>query len=855
MAGDVNGDGTLDLVVANGADTKLTVLTNSGAGLFGLASSPGGANNVPSVGVADFNGDGRLDVVAANYYSGSVTVLTNNGAGLYAVAATLPTGAYPLNVSTGDVNGDGKPDFVVADSGASTVMVYTNNGQGGFASSGAFACGSATWAALIVTNLYGGGRVDIVTADSSDGTLTVLTNGGGGRFAAACKYPVGSTPESVAAVDVNGDGWVDLISANGGGNTLTVLTNNGSGTCVVSGTYAAGSSPMNVQAADVNGDGWVDLACADYNGNTVITFLNNGSGGFTAVATNSVGANPSGLAFADMNGDGKVDLICADRGANSVMVLTNTLVFPALPPYITGQPASRTNAVGTTAVFTVIAGGTGPLSYQWSFNATNISGATNATLTLSNIQPGNAGGYTVQVSNANGSTNSLAAVLTVVQPPVVITQPQSQSVLTYYGASFTVTVSGNVPLSFQWRKNGTNLLDGGNISGSSTTNLNITSVSLADAGNYDVVVSNPYGTTNSLAAVLTVPETVVMLGSSSVMSGNTITVPVLMNALGVENSFEGSVAYDSSKLVLQSVQTGQATSGAYLLPIYTNGYVGFAILLNIGQTLSVGTQEVAQLVFQALPVTNSTSTSLAFSDYPDGRQLLDNNLNSLPAVYQNGTLNLAPAEYAADVFPRTNGDSTVNLQDWGEVGRMVAGLDVPTNSDEFLRADCAPRNAPDGALTVADWVQAGRYAVHLDPLTVVTPPLSSGVILARPNGSPVSSRSLLVGNVTASRGQTVTVPVQMICTTNENAAGITVDYNTNVLKLAGVSLGAAAGGGRLNVNSNNLGRVGLTVALLPGFSFPTGTNEVANLKFTTSSSASGSTPLTLDGSVVRLQVV
>jgi hypothetical protein len=568
-----------------------------------------------------------------------------------------------------------------------------------------------------------------------------------------------------------------------------------------------------------------------------------------------VGSGPAGLAFTDVNGDGKPDIICANRGANTLMVLTNAITYPPVAPYFTTQPSSQTNLAGTTAAFNVTVRGTTPLSYQWSFNGTNILGATNRTLNLPNVQPANAGNYVVQVSNAYGSTNSAVAALTVVLPPMVITQPQSQSVMTYYGASFSVTASGSAPLSFQWRKNGTNLVDGGNISGSTTANLNITSVSPSDAANYDVVVSNPYGTTNSTPAVLAVPETVMALGSTNVMSGRTITVPVLMNALGVENSFEVSMGYDSSKLVLQSVQTGQATSGAYLLPIYTNGYVGFALLLDINQTIPAGTQEVATLTFQALPVTNNTTASLAFGDYPDGRQVLDNNLNSLPTIYQGGTISLTPAEYAADVFPRTKGDSVVNLQDWSEVGRMVAGLDVPTNSDELLRADCAPRNAPDGVLTVADWVQAGRYAVHIDPLTVVTPPSSPSIALAKPRGNPVPSRSLLVGSITASRGQTVTVPVQMICTSNENAAGITVDYNTNVLKLAGVSLGAAAGGGRLNVNSNILGRVGLTVALLPGFSFPAGTNEVADLKFTANANASGSSPLTLDSSLVQLQVV
>jgi hypothetical protein len=91
--------------------------------------------------------------------------------------------------------------------------------------------------------------------------------------------------------------------------------------------------------------------------------------------------------------------------------------FTPAPPTIVSQPTNQTTTLGGTASFTVTAGGTLPLSYQWSLNMTNIAGATNATLLLANVQLNQAGNYAVLVSNVAGSVSSSNAVLTVNLPP------------------------------------------------------------------------------------------------------------------------------------------------------------------------------------------------------------------------------------------------------------------------------------------------------------------------------------------------------------------------------------------------------------------------------------------------------
>ena len=183
-------------------------------------------------------------------------------------------------------------------------------------------------------------------------------------------------------------------------------------------------------------------------------------------------------------------------------------------PTILFPPQSRTNHPGIRAVFSVTADGTGPLTYQWQRNGTNlsnggnVSGANSPNLLLSTASINDGATYDVVVTGF-GSITSAPATLVVVdfntnQIPTITSQPQSR--VNYAGtlATFGVGVSGNGPFAYQWRKNGTNLADGGNPFGSTTWSLNLSNVSAADAGNYDVVVTGFSSVTSAPLATLTV---------------------------------------------------------------------------------------------------------------------------------------------------------------------------------------------------------------------------------------------------------------------------------------------------------------------------------------------------------------
>jgi hypothetical protein len=192
------------------------------------------------------------------------------------------------------------------------------------------------------------------------------------------------------------------------------------------------------------------------------------------------------------------------------------------PPIITDQTTNQTVILGTNVTLIVRAIGPGPLWYQWFFNQTNLlaSGTNYSSLTLTNVQLSATGIYSVLVSYAFTSTTSSNVTLTVLAPPVITMQPTNQIVLAGSTATFLVQTFGSEALNFQWQKNGTNLVDGGNISGVSSNMLTIADISEADAASYRAIVSDDSTSVTSSNAVLTVYATAATLTGYGFSAGN-----------------------------------------------------------------------------------------------------------------------------------------------------------------------------------------------------------------------------------------------------------------------------------------------------------------------------------------------
>lgn len=171
----------------------------------------------------------------------------------------------------------------------------------------------------------------------------------------------------------------------------------------------------------------------------------------------------------------------------------------AIPPQITQHPQSVTTNAGALVRFDVAATGTPLPTYQWFFNTDVLLGQTNATLQLSAVQPDQAGEYFVVASNPSNSVTSSIATLTVLTFPPTITK-QPTDVTTFQGsiASFNVQADGTAPISFQW------FFQGIPLPGKTHLTLTLNNVQFTNAGEYLVVVSNPYGSATSAVATLTV---------------------------------------------------------------------------------------------------------------------------------------------------------------------------------------------------------------------------------------------------------------------------------------------------------------------------------------------------------------
>ena len=191
-------------------------------------------------------------------------------------------------------------------------------------------------------------------------------------------------------------------------------------------------------------------------------------------------------------------------------VTSETAVLVVLyPPAISEHPTNQTGIAGTTIQFSVTATGANPLSYEWRRNGIplddgeSVAGSTEPTLVLSAISQADAGTYSVVVTNVAGTVVSSNAVLTVTDPPVIVSDPDSTSIGAGSNVVFTAAATGT-SITYQWRRNGSDLANSGRISGATSSSLTIAGAAQADAASYSLFISNSVGTATSSDAVLVV---------------------------------------------------------------------------------------------------------------------------------------------------------------------------------------------------------------------------------------------------------------------------------------------------------------------------------------------------------------
>jgi hypothetical protein len=180
--GDFNSDGKLDLVLGTFNPSTgvagLVILLGNGDGTFALApGSPIASGLSYSVAVADFNGDGKLDLAVANNSSNSVEALLGNGDGTFTKAAGSPiqVGAQPYSIVAGDFLGSGKIGLAVANFGSNNITILAGNGDGTFSEAGGSPVPVGKGPiSIAAADFNGSGRLGLAVANLTDGTISIL---------------------------------------------------------------------------------------------------------------------------------------------------------------------------------------------------------------------------------------------------------------------------------------------------------------------------------------------------------------------------------------------------------------------------------------------------------------------------------------------------------------------------------------------------------------------------------------------------------------------------------------------------------------------------------------------------------
>jgi len=310
---DLDEDGHLDLVVANGNDATVRVFLGQGLRtleprIHPTAASPG------KLLAGDFDGDGHLDVVVSHTSLDAFSVLFGDGEGGLESGPTIDAqGVVPRALATGDLDEDGALDLVVSCYGRNAspdvpgvLSVFRGDGAGGFQLLSQLSLGLHPWG-VAVADFDGDGHLDLAQGTRGDGEqfLHVLKGDGTGQFPRTTSYGLGTPPKAAQAVDLDQDGALDIVFATSPG--LLVNYNDGTGRFPTRRNYPSDAWPSSFAVADVDRDGIQDMVAG---GLELVLLRGEGNREFASEVT-LARVFPRGIVLGDLDEDGALDIVAS----------------------------------------------------------------------------------------------------------------------------------------------------------------------------------------------------------------------------------------------------------------------------------------------------------------------------------------------------------------------------------------------------------------------------------------------------------------------------------------------------------------------------------------------------------------
>ena len=332
-SGDFNSDGWLDVAIGMKQQKCVGILLGQGNGTFS-PFTPYWTNSVSlhqTIIAGDINHDGRLDIIITETNNNRLGVILGHVNGTFFNEITYSTGdySYPFALALGDFNKDARLDVVVANMLSDDIGIFLGYINEDFVSTAVRPISSSSQPVSIVAEDFDNDNcLDIVVADRKNDEIVIIRGSGYGTFLDQKTYSTGkdSSPSWIAVDDFNHDQYLDIAVVNSGTNSIGILLGYGNGTfsSLLTSSSDRFSLPESLCVGHFNNDTHLDIAVASTGNNHVCILFGYGNGSFGNVECRTSGydSRPSAVVCGDVNGDHVTDVVIANKGSSTIDVLT-----------------------------------------------------------------------------------------------------------------------------------------------------------------------------------------------------------------------------------------------------------------------------------------------------------------------------------------------------------------------------------------------------------------------------------------------------------------------------------------------------------------------------------------------------